>query len=136
MKRSTGRLATGKLSITRLADSEEVDRMLSSEDEILPSSGFAVAVMDAVRREAAAPPPIPFPWKRALPGLVVAGLALALVLAAGISELERALTTARFSSSLPSVVPYIFRGGIGSAAMWIAMTLLATLASVKLSLRL
>ena len=76
MKRSTGRLATGKLSITRLADSEEVDRMLSSEDEILPSSGFAVAVMDAVRREAAAPPPIPFPWKRALPGMIVAGLSL------------------------------------------------------------
>ena len=38
--------------------------------------------MDAVRREAAAPPPIPFPWKRALPGLVVAGFALALVLVA------------------------------------------------------
>ena len=61
-----------------------MDRILSREDEILPSSGFAVSVMEAVRREAAAPPPIPFPWKRALPGLVVAGLALAVVLVAGV----------------------------------------------------
>ena len=60
----------GRLPIKRLVEDEEVDHMLSREDEILPSSGFAVAVMDAVRREAAAPPPIPFPWKRALPGLV------------------------------------------------------------------
>ena len=55
-------------------DEDEMDRILSGEDEILPSSGFTVSVMDAVRREAAAPPPIPFPWKRALPGLVLGGL--------------------------------------------------------------
>ena len=36
-------------------DDDEINRILSSEEEILPSSGFAVSVMDAVRREAAAP---------------------------------------------------------------------------------
>ena len=36
-------------------DEDEINRILSREDEILPSSGFAVSVMDAVRREAAAP---------------------------------------------------------------------------------
>ena len=80
-------------------DEDEINRILSREDEILPSSGFAVSVMDAVRREAAAPPPIPFPWKRALPGLVVGGIALALVLVAGvvaIAQLGRASTTAVF----------------------------------------
>ena len=49
---------------------DELDRALanlSNEDAILPSSGFAASVMDAVRREALAPPPLPFPWKRALP---------------------------------------------------------------------
>jgi ABC-type spermidine/putrescine transport system permease subunit I len=49
----------------------EIDRILS-EEEILPSSRFTASVMDAVRREAAAPPPIPFPWTRALPGIVAA----------------------------------------------------------------
>lgn len=119
-------------------DEDEINRILSREDEILPSSGFAVSVMDAVRREAAAPPPIPFPWKRALPGLVAAGIALALVLVAGIPQLERASTDPRFSTSLPSVVPLIFHGngGIESATIWTMLTLLLTFASVKLSMRL
>ena len=118
---------------------DEIDHILSREDEILPSSGFAASVMDAVRREAAAPAPIPFPWKRALPGLVVAGLAVALVLVAGamgIVQLGRASTTARLSTSLPSVMPPFFQGGIESAAMWTGMALLVTLVSVKLSMRL
>jgi len=119
-------------------DDDEINLILSREDEILPSSGFAVSVMDAVRREAAAPPPIPFPWKRALPGLVVAGLALALVLVAAvlaIARFGRASTAAQFSAPLPSAMPPIFHGGIESAAIWTAMALLAALVSVKLSMR-
>ena len=120
-------------------DGDEIDRILSREDEIMPSSGFAVSVMDAVRREAAAPLPIPFPWKRALPGLVAGGFALVLVLVGGvvaIARLGRASTTAQFSTSLPSVMPPIFHGGTESAAIWTAMALLMTLVSVKLSMRL
>jgi hypothetical protein len=123
-------------------DEDEINRILSDEDEILPSSGFAVSVMDAVRREAAAPPPIPFPWKRALPGLVVGGLAVVLVLVAGvvaIAQLGRASTTAQFSTSLsfslPSLMPFIFHGGMESAASWTVLALLAALVSVKLSMR-
>src|SRR5437016_111112 len=48
---------------------EEIDRILSKETDIAPSSGFATVVMDIVHSEASAPPPIPFPWKRALPGI-------------------------------------------------------------------
>ena len=33
-------------------EDSEIDRLLSRNDEILPSSGFTVSVMDAVRREA------------------------------------------------------------------------------------
>ena len=40
---------------------DELDRILSKETEIAPSSGFVSAVMDVVRSEASAPPPIPFP---------------------------------------------------------------------------
>jgi hypothetical protein len=38
-------------------DEDEIDRILSRQDEIVPSSGFAASVMEAVRREAAVPPP-------------------------------------------------------------------------------
>jgi len=120
-------------------DEGEIDRILSREDEILPSSGFAVSVMDAVRREAAAPPPIPFPWKRALPGLVVGGFALVLVLVAGvvaIVQLGRASTIPQASLSFPSLLPPMFQRNIESAAIWTALALLVTLVSVKLSMRL
>ncbi|HMG84525.1 MAG TPA: hypothetical protein VK574_02210 [Terracidiphilus sp.] len=49
-----------------------LDRIMAAEEELAPSSGFVSAVMERVREEAAAPEPIPFPWKRALPGAVVA----------------------------------------------------------------
>ena len=51
---------------------ENVDRILSAEEELAPSSGFVSAVMQRVREEAATPAPIPFPWKRAVPGAVLA----------------------------------------------------------------
>jgi len=134
MKRLIGRLMGN--------DEGEINRILSREDEILPSSGFTVSVMDAVRREAAAPPPIPFPWKRALPGLVAAGFALALVLNAVVVAIAQAGKAAapQFSallpSSLPPAMPPIFDGGIESAAIWTALALLAALVSVTLSMRL
>ena len=51
---------------------EKVDKILASEPELVPSSGFLTSVMERVVEEAAAPPPIPFPWKRAIPGMIVA----------------------------------------------------------------
>jgi hypothetical protein len=53
-------------------DCDAMDRMLAAEEELVPSSGFAAAVMERVREEAIAPRPIPYPWKRAIPGLVLA----------------------------------------------------------------
>ena len=50
---------------------ERIDEILTTEQEVVPSSGFLASVMERVREEAAAPPPIPFPWKRAVPGMVV-----------------------------------------------------------------
>ncbi len=51
---------------------ENLDSILGTEEELAPSSGFVSAVMERVREEAAAPKPIPFPWKRVMPGAVVA----------------------------------------------------------------
>jgi hypothetical protein len=124
--------------IGSLISKDEIDRILSREDEILPSSGFGASVMDAVRCEAAAPPPIPFPWKRALPGLAVGGLVVALVLVAGVRAIVQMdnATAPPFSMSSPLAMPPIFRGGIESAVIWTILALLVTFVSMKLSMRL
>jgi hypothetical protein len=143
MRRIIGRTLIGRTLTGRSMESDEIDRILSrkNDDEILPSSGFTVSVMDAVRREAAAPPPIPFPWKRALPGLVAGGFALVLVLMAGvvtILRIGRASTAPHLSLSLPSALTPILglQRNLGSAAGWTLLALLVTFVSVKLSMRL
>ena len=45
-------------------DMDEVDRALLADETLVPSSGFAASVMEAVREAAAAPPPLAFPWLR------------------------------------------------------------------------
>ncbi len=64
---------------------KELDRILSSDDSLEPSSGFAGAVMSAVRRQEAEPPPLPFPWPRFIVGLV----ACATMAAAGAALVPR-----------------------------------------------
>jgi hypothetical protein len=118
---------------------DEIDGILSRQDEILPSSGFAVSVMNAVRQEAAAPPPIPFPWLRALPGLVVAALTLIVVLVAAmveIAQLARASASApsQFSLALPSALLPALNRGVESAALWAVLALLVSWMSVKFSM--
>jgi hypothetical protein len=70
---------------------DELDRMLSRNfgpphsraahaESIEPSSGFAASVMERVREEAAAAAslgPIRFPWRRAVPGICMVVLAVA-----------------------------------------------------------
>jgi hypothetical protein len=66
----------------RLTDAD-LDRALNADqDTILPASGFADSVMTAIYHEASAPAPIPFPWRRALPGLAAAILVLLGLIAA------------------------------------------------------
>lgn len=50
---------------------DKLDAILQSEETLEPSSGFLTSVMERVQKEAVAPPPIPFPWKRFLPGAVL-----------------------------------------------------------------
>jgi hypothetical protein len=64
-------------------DLGQLDQILSSDDVLTPSSGFAAGVMEAVREAAAEPPALPFPWRRFAAGLLGCSLwsasALALV---------------------------------------------------------
>jgi hypothetical protein len=118
---------------------DELDRILS-EGEILPSSGFTASVMDAVRREAAAPPAIPFPWKRALPGMIAAVLMLALLVLSmvfypSLGGRAQASASSDWAAALSRVMPLLT-----TASEWraLGLALLVTCISllpVRLGLR-
>jgi hypothetical protein len=118
----------------------ELDRILSAEDELVPSSGFVRSVMDGVRMEASAPAPIPFPWKRALPGLLVSILSLVAMCMTAFSgpgpqrvhEVSGPSILIRLMTDLSGLLSTANVGGL----CWIILALLLTLASVKLSMRL
>jgi len=117
-------------------DDAEMDRILTRQDEIQPSSGFAASVMEAVRREAAAPPPIPFPWKRALPLGALAAIALIVTVVVAVF----AATHPGSGSVTPNLsfnpVHGLSENGLDSALTWMGVALLAAFISVKLSMRL
>jgi hypothetical protein len=114
--------------------SDELDQILSEKDEIVPSSGFVEGVMNAVQSEAAAPPPIPFPWKRALPGLAVAGLASISLLVAGVETLSSRTTATPGTPALAPAWASIFGTSRVLDAGWIALALVLSFISVKLSM--
>jgi len=117
---------------------DEIDRILSPEEEILPSSGFTASVMDAVRREAAAPQPIPFPWKRASPGVALAGLAMvfAVIIVADFTRVIRQASAVRVPSTWMSALAPIFHDPLHPEAVWLAVAFVVTLASIMVSFRL
>ncbi|MGB9489494.1 MAG: hypothetical protein WCA92_03405 [Terriglobales bacterium] len=125
---------------------DDIDRILFQQDEIVPSSGFAASVMDAVRREASAPPPIPFPWKRALPIVLLAAFALALALVVAGSAVfilhvatmqgAQSQTLSAAPISLPSLSSLTFHGDPASIWVWLVISLVVAWALVKLSMRL
>jgi len=118
----------------------EMDRILSKQDEILSSSGFAASVMEAVRREAAAPAPIPFPWKRALPLLACGAVALLLVAVVGVVSIVQLVrgSLSQHLATAPSLTRFMpsLQGPIGLAVGWTVLALLAAWVSVRFSMHL
>jgi hypothetical protein len=114
---------------------DDLEGILSREENILPSSGFTARVMGAVQREASAPPPIPFPWKCAWAGLALAGLAVMAVFI-GLAVLVRGALAPQLPATRPSMLLPILQAAMSSGTGEIILALLATLAAVKLSMRL
>jgi hypothetical protein len=114
---------------------DDIDRILSREEELLPSVGFSARVMDAVRSETSAPPPIAFPWRRAWPGLAAAGLAL-VSLFAGLAKPAREALAAPPSAMGPPVIEPFLRAMLHAGVGPVVIALLVSLASVKLAMRL
>ena len=83
-------------------------------------------------REASAPPPIPFPWNRAIPGF--AG-ALALLVALIVIAVKSTSVQPPSQPMLTSAISWLSRAVQNGVVGWIAFSLLLALASVMLSLR-
>lgn len=112
---------------------EDLDHVLSSEQEIIPSSGFVDSVMDAVRRDASAPPPIPFPWKRALPGLFAACCALVSIFVMGVEPFTRGTKAQPVPVELWSAFALVVQVWRATDASWIILALILSVALVKFS---
>src|SRR5262249_62238214 len=89
---------------------DDLDRILSSEDLLEPSSDFVMDVMAAVRRQAAEPAPVRFPWSR-----FIAGLAAALVTAAAGTMLLRLSAPALAAMTPPVAAPGAVTPALGHA---------------------
>ena len=114
---------------------DDLDRILSDQDEIEPSSGFVSSVMHAVRVEATAPQPIPFPWVRAIP-VFVAFIVLLVAIVIGVAEAVR-MPVAAAAPRLTLLELELVRHALAQAnAGWIAFALLLTLFSTLFSFRL
>jgi hypothetical protein len=115
---------------------DELDRMLlthmnAPSEQLTPSSGFTQSVMDAVRDEATAPPPIPFPWKRLLPAaiaLLCAIIGLGIFAGRQTPALPHALSSGSldFAISTPTA----------TNLMWIALAIGLSLITATISFKL
>lgn len=117
---------------------DQIDRILLREGEIIPSAGFTASVMEAVRQEASAPAPIPFPWKRAWPVLALAGAAIVLVPIAAVVAILRAGAVPIATAPLGETISWAHLPGWMSNPLtgWVTGSLLLAFLSVKFSMRL
>jgi hypothetical protein len=102
-----------------------MDEILATEEELVPSSGFLAAVMERVQEESRAPAPIPFPWKRAVPGFVLAAGVFGWV---GVEFVRWALTATRGSLLAAPHLPVTLAQPMEQIG-WVALALGASLAS-------
>lgn len=120
-------------------DRDDLDRILAGESRIEPSPGFVPSVMRAVRRAATEPPPLTFPWLRALPGLLAALVALAFGIYAAATETGdtggHSFLSDATQAALAAVGASLHETGIGWIVLALAMTVLAGQFGVLLSRR-
>ncbi len=113
---------------------DELDRMLSRNEEIVPSSGFTAAVMGAVRETAAIPAAIPFPWRRALPIIAAALLSFTAVIAVSISQWGKEDSLSA-GWSMPPALNVGLQAALQFGGHWIVLAAVITFVCVRISLR-
>ncbi len=101
----------------------------NSAEQLRPSSGFALSVIDAIHEEAVIPPPIPFPWKLFLPGAIAVLCALVALVIWAARHAFAPAAVGNFTLALPSLT------SVDSTLGWIALALVLTLIAVLSSFR-
>ena len=109
---------------------DPIERILASEEKLVPSSGFVATVMERVHEESRLPPPIPFPWKRAIPGIVLTAGVFGWGSFEMVQRVPSALKKAPLTLNFPAAGP-----GIESAG-WVAVALAVSMLAWLLSRRL
>jgi hypothetical protein len=93
---------------------DPLDRLLSSDESLAPSTGFPARVMDAVQQAAGEPPPLALPWAR----LALGFFAILISAASGVWLVQRL-----------DVSPVVGRlAGLSSELGYAAATIVGTLA--------
>jgi hypothetical protein len=110
---------------------DELDRWLADGEEIVPSSGFAASVMDAVRVDAEAREALPFPWRRMLPG---AAALVAAMLATVVSAVAFGASSASDVVVRPALqwAPLLARPDLGWIVVAVVVTAVLPFASLRL----
>ena len=104
--------------MSRQPEMDDLDRLLSHHDTLVPSSGFAAGVMEAVQNAADEPRPLRFPWWRFAVGVlgcvVWAGAAIRVLGELELSRAAEPLTAVAIAGA--------------SSAQWVFTIALVTLA--------
>ena len=112
--------------------SEDIDNVLANEEPITPSPDFLASVMRAVRRQAAALPPLRFPWLRLLPAILAMFAAIMRVFWDIFGFLAEPDVMAGFKEQLHQFAEVATRFGV----QWIVLAVAITVFSLMLSISL
>ncbi len=114
-----------KPNLSPETDHDAIKGILAAEEELIPSSGFLAVTIERVRDEAAMPKPIPFPWLRALPGIV---LVVAVLGRCGFELVRTGMANAREISFAQLHIDAATRSALETAG-WVAVALAFSLFS-------
>ena len=101
---------------------DDLDHLLSREPRLVPSPGFAAAVMDSVRMEATLPSVLSFPWRRFLAGFGLCGALLVTALATLPSIPAPSLSTDALLPMLESLLRYGTESGLVWAVLGVGLS--------------
>lgn len=114
---------------------DDLDRLFSGYREISPSPVFLARVMDSVRREAEAVPPLPFPWRWALPGLVGAAIAVFSFFGVTVQLIGGGSADSQVMLSMPSGLIGILDVAKADGAGWVAIGIIVSFVSASVARR-
>ena len=116
-----------------------LDRHLAgSAEELAPSSGFVLSVMESIHAQAEEPAPIAFPWRRVVPGVVAVFCGLAALIVFGLRALHPVTAAGTTTQINPQVaLSYAPAFTAGEAALcWILLAACVSVAVMAASFRL